>query len=771
MSKKSSLLKKVSSAAAILVTMLGLMGFTNGGVASVFAQDLTPTAEEPAAEETDSGTATAEPTEDEDVEITTEVTLDPTPTEEPLAEESLDESSPTEEPEVESASTEEPEVEITPEVTLEPLQDEEEKEAVESDVAAEVEALSESGAVLESSDGEEVSLASEEAEEVIANGDPYFFDDGTGDKYCYIANGTCDASCNFCNGDPGTTGTATSTPIQDAINASTGFTLTDDTIYVLAGTYEESVTISTSGLILYGDPGSPTLDGAGSDAPVLTSSTYGSGTGITINASDVTITGFFIYGFKYGIDVQNNSGADINNNSIFGLPSGGEAIRNAAGDTNDTYNIKFHKDEVGSSGYHNDCDSSSDCEKVEGGALGNVNSVGVGQTFNYDADVVIIKAGTEEFYFTPDSNDCDALVDTYCVTWNGDGTITIVRNLEGPDDKDISNIQFWLVNGDEPEEEKEVEGLNLTSMCWESDTVHKFRVRNPNDFSVDYTWSVYGGGDSGGGTAPPGDSFFYINGTIGSANTTIIKWLDENGVEQQKTKATNQNYCVQPELLTIDAFCTEQNESSQMQWVINNPNAFSVFVNWSLSDGQNGSGSMAPGNNLVTTSVFGTWTMNISWSGGDNSAQKTIESCEEVERFDLEIDPFCQEVDDVFMLAWAIVNPNDFDVDADWTLDGVPGSGTLSPGTTFIGYTPDGPSSHTMNLGWEFGETSLTSSEVCDPPDVPEDPDTPVTAFVPELLIPVTGQELSMAAVLPFGGALIVGLGLLVKGIYEKLNK
>lgn len=82
--------------------------------------------------------------------------------------------------------------------------------------------------------------------------------------------------------------------------------------------------------------------------------------------------------------------------------------------------------------------------------------------------------------------------------------------------------------------------LQLTSMCWEDPTSHKFRVRNPNAFSVDYTIHL---GGSGAGSAPPGDSYFWISGTWGTANTTIIKWYDHDGVLRQTTKATNQNFC------------------------------------------------------------------------------------------------------------------------------------------------------------------------------------------------------------------------------------
>ena len=87
-----------------------------------------------------------------------------------------------------------------------------------------------------------------------------------------------------------------------------------------------------------------------------------------------------------------------------------------------------------------------------------------------------------------------------------------------------------------------VEPLLLTSMCWEGDNLHRFRVRNTNEFGVDYEisrpvqWTD-------GGTAPTGDSYFTVAGTKGEATTTKIRWQDENDVWKETVKAANNNYC------------------------------------------------------------------------------------------------------------------------------------------------------------------------------------------------------------------------------------
>ena len=89
-----------------------------------------------------------------------------------------------------------------------------------------------------------------------------------------------------------------------------------------------------------------------------------------------------------------------------------------------------------------------------------------------------------------------------------------------------------------------VEGLTLTSMCSNNpDLFRRWRVRNPNPFEVMVEWSVAGATQSSSlAAAGSADSFFFTE-AISGANTTIIKWLDENGDEQQTVKASNGEIC------------------------------------------------------------------------------------------------------------------------------------------------------------------------------------------------------------------------------------
>jgi hypothetical protein len=77
----------------------------------------------------------------------------------------------------------------------------------------------------------------------------------------------------------------------------------------------------------------------------------------------------------------------------------------------------------------------------------------------------------------------------------------------------------------------------------------------------------------------------------------------------------------------LDPYCVFVDGAWRMQWVINNPNAFAVNVNWGISDGQMGSASLAPGENNITTTELGKWTMNVDWPGGTDSLTHKITNC------------------------------------------------------------------------------------------------------------------------------------------------
>ena len=106
----------------------------------------------------------------------------------------------------------------------------------------------------------------------------------------------------------------------------------------------------------------------------------------------------------------------------------------------------------------------------------------------------------------------------------------------------------------------EVRNLLLRSMCSNNpDLFRRWRVRNRNPFQVMATWHVvdtdqsgiiYAAGDS--------DSFFFTETVPGTPNTTVIRWLNEDGVERQKREDSEgeicdiDNSCFGDELIAFD---------------------------------------------------------------------------------------------------------------------------------------------------------------------------------------------------------------------------
>ncbi|WKN45470.1 T9SS type A sorting domain-containing protein [Tunicatimonas pelagia] len=94
-----------------------------------------------------------------------------------------------------------------------------------------------------------------------------------------------------------------------------------------------------------------------------------------------------------------------------------------------------------------------------------------------------------------------------------------------------------------PSEPQEVLDLNLTSVCSDDPTTERrWRILNPNNFSVTVIWQVYRTNQADTVEAPAGDSFF-TTATVGGANTTKIFWKNEEGKTRSRTKASGGAPC------------------------------------------------------------------------------------------------------------------------------------------------------------------------------------------------------------------------------------
>ncbi|MEM9858339.1 MAG: S8 family serine peptidase [Bacteroidota bacterium] len=150
-----------------------------------------------------------------------------------------------------------------------------------------------------------------------------------------------------------------------------------------------------------------------------------------------------------------------------------------------------------------------------------------------------------------------------------------------------------------------VENLNLTSMCSNNpDIFRRWRVRNPNPFQVMINWNVVGTTQSGIIYAAGNEDTFFFTEAIEGANTTIIKWLDQDGEERQNVKASSGEVC------DVDNSCAGGDVIAFEQGAKRNGKAISSR----RSDAANAIGApqQADGYNFVSLGFGGSITIKLS---------------------------------------------------------------------------------------------------------------------------------------------------------------
>jgi len=142
--------------------------------------------------------------------------------------------------------------------------------------------------------------------------------------------------------------------------------------------------------------------------------------------------------------------------------------------------------------------------------------------------------GTTEWYINADEPD---ILD-YDTTFKQDAQDVLYEpNPYRSSDHDPVIVGLNLESEAEP-----IEPLTLTSICNAADGSHQWRVRNPNDFDVSFTWQLYGTGETGADVAPAGSDTFFFTPTAG---TVKISW-DNNGTPAETVKAANNESCTLP---------------------------------------------------------------------------------------------------------------------------------------------------------------------------------------------------------------------------------
>lgn len=526
MYQKLSVIRKISLITGVALLLLGLLPGVLAGVPLVFAEGEEPAAEPASAEEPVPAPA-AEP---EPEPAPTETAVDPAESEEPPAGESLPEPDPEE-----ASAPEEP-------------------ETVEENFAEVVELLSETGAMLVDENNEPVSLTSNEAVKALGAGDPYFT--RLGITYYYLTDCTGYSNC-----------TVSPNPIQAAIDDVDANGLPDDgTIYVLAGIYEENLVIAVDNLTLAGDPGDPTQAGAGVSAPILEGTNLG-GTGIFIDANGVTIMGFVIQNFTYGIllNTSGNKGFEAHNNDF----------------KNNTIAV-YNQNAVPGVELHYNVFSGNDL------AIQNDDERGL------------------------------QFIEAQMNFWGCDNG-PIVQYWD--DDEDEWVYVLWATKTEiDPANYQGCEFLYGENSKWD----HQINTADYSPFKINLgplaDQEIPGCTDERAMNYNPDAT--YDDGSC-EFDYEIEGCMDPGAVNYDPYATINSGYCEFN--LELSSVCLEVEGTYQIAWQIFNPNDFSVDVNFDL-DGSNGATSVGSGSSYFvgyTDQGPATHTLNASWGFGDGSTSNS----------------------------------------------------------------------------------------------------------------------------------------------------
>jgi len=184
------------------------------------------------------------------------------------------------------------------------------------------------------------------------------------------------------------------------------------------------------------------------------------------------------------------------------------------------------------------------------------------------------------------SGDSDLFLETQTVA--NDNTLKIVY-LDDREEIRLSSGQKC--------ESGTMELITLHSMCVASpdSNLIEWQVYNPNDFSVEATWTLEE--QSGSITITPGIAVFYTEKVPNSANTLTLYINNEKYAVESRA-------CYQDIILTAEC---SNNPAQSLRWKLTNHNFYPVEVEWVLLDSlplQTGNILVQPGDNYFYTNTL-----------------------------------------------------------------------------------------------------------------------------------------------------------------------
>lgn len=200
-------------------------------------------------------------------------------------------------------------------------------------------------------------------------------------------------------------------------------------------------------------------------------------------------------------------------------------------------------------------------------------------------------------------------------------------------------------------------------------------ITNPNDYELNFTYTVTGGAtQSGSGNVPANGSFPISTLLTTEAQNLKVEWTDGiwNRSEEKSADGDFMASCIadQPTDVSLSPVCGYPNED--LTWVFTNNSSWANQFVWKIR-GTDVQGELTVYKGQQTT--FTTpWsdeavTVDIYRKGGSDvlAFATSAEPC----KFDLEISTACDEDDQIYGgVDWTITNPNEYGVEVTYSVTG-----------------------------------------------------------------------------------------------------
>lgn len=236
--------------------------------------------------------------------------------------------------------------------------------------------------------------------------------------------------------------------------------------------------------------------------------------------------------------------------------------------------------------------------------------------------------------------------------------------------------------------------------------------------------------------------------------------------------------CQYPPDINVTTFCSYVDLDKPHGWTVTNPNDFPIEFSWVH-------GSESSSSPITLLSGAG-----ISFTTGTQAGEElkvfvgdllldSVEPSVCPAFLPLQLTAFCMGAD-ASTHGWTATNPNAFDVDAEWRVNGSLLAGLLSiPANSAVNFsTPKTEGAIVQIYSGGVVQDDASAAQQCASPEVPPDvPETPVIVItVPEnpnqVLIPVTGFSDDLSGLAPAGmlslGFTSFGLGTVLHGISRR---